>query len=283
DLLEKDATLAQRIPKEECQKMAILDLVSLNLDRHSGNFLVADAKSASPMLIPIDHGQVLPSRDGLLQRSGRLGAPHMALSMLPAVEEPFTPEMKAVVAAIDPDQVVAGMREADKVMARQFPAESMKAEINDENYALVKRSCEFLKAAVAAGLSPAELFDAYARQPTAIFDTPGAQRDATFQQVIQDVQARSAARQQAKQDTPTNPDELAAMSQKLRQLGWDVKALKPNDTKLLLEFQQFLLATPKLVEAAKHDLVNAQLAADITQMEADCKAKGIPLPDQSNA
>src|SRR5262249_13089469 len=48
DLFRKDPGLLKRISKEECQKMAVLDLVSLNTDRHSGNFLVAGAASASP-------------------------------------------------------------------------------------------------------------------------------------------------------------------------------------------------------------------------------------------
>src|SRR5262249_43447291 len=42
-VMEKEPDLIKRVPKEETQKLAILDLVSLNLDRHSGNVMIDDS------------------------------------------------------------------------------------------------------------------------------------------------------------------------------------------------------------------------------------------------
>jgi hypothetical protein len=283
DELKRYPDLAKRIPKEECQKMAVLDLVSLNTDRHSGNFLVAGADTASPSLVPIDHGLVLPSRAGLESRFSCLGPPHTALSKFPAAEEPFTPEMAALVAAIDPAEVVKGLAEAQEVMEKQHPDQARKANIGKDNFDLVVRSCQFLKAGVAAGLSPAELFDAHVHYQSAIFDTPPEGAEAAFAKVIQGVRARSPLRMQAMQAMPGGPDDVEPVARDLQALGWDVEVAPKEGGKHMA--YQMLLANPALVACRQNKTVNPAFQDEIAGLKAKHQMLGIDpsaLPTTAN-
>ena len=48
-----------KIPAQDCQKIAILDTITLNVDRHGGNLMIND-ESGTPNLVPIDHGLTFP-------------------------------------------------------------------------------------------------------------------------------------------------------------------------------------------------------------------------------
>uniref|UniRef100_A0A7S1EPB5 PI3K/PI4K catalytic domain-containing protein n=1 Tax=Timspurckia oligopyrenoides TaxID=708627 RepID=A0A7S1EPB5_9RHOD len=47
---------------EDVHRIAVLDIRTLNCDRHGGNLLVVPSNSGSYGLIPIDHGYILPDR-----------------------------------------------------------------------------------------------------------------------------------------------------------------------------------------------------------------------------
>ena len=56
DLLERGGSIC-KLSKESIHRIAILDLIILNCDRHDGNVLITD----KGQLIPIDHGLCFPS------------------------------------------------------------------------------------------------------------------------------------------------------------------------------------------------------------------------------
>src|SRR5262249_2863287 len=131
------------------------------------------------------------------QRLMGFAPPKAALTMLPGSEQPFTPDMLAKIAALNPDEIVQSVRDSQGVLQRQFPDATRDANIGEENYALLKRSCQFLKAAAARGLTPAEIYDALARDHEAIFNraTPEDGLDDVFANAIQVARDRSAERQ----------------------------------------------------------------------------------------
>jgi hypothetical protein len=215
-MLHKDPTLGAKIPDDEVQKMAVLDLVQLNLDRHAGNFMVGDA-GGQPRLLPIDHGLVLPSRDGLRARRFKLGAPHNALGEMPAANKKMAPELVEKIKQIDPDEVVAGMKRAFAALQKQHPDAANASQISDENFALVKRSIQFLKKA-AGELTLAELQDAYGAFMEKIFETADNQRDTAFDEVIRDTKARTPHLQELERLSSADPK----FAQNLRALGWGV-------------------------------------------------------------
>lgn len=286
DLARKDPTILARIPSEECQKMAILDLVSLNTDRHAGNFLIAGADSDTPRLVPIDHGLVLPSRAGLNDRSNRMGPPSTALSLIPGSEEPFTAEMAALVQAIDPAEVVKGLKAAQADMVAQHPEVAQKAEIGEENFDLVARSCHFLKAGVAAGLSPAELLDGYQHFKSKIFDTPGVPTPQdppaakVFAEVIQEVKARSQQRQLALQAIPRDDGALAQVQADLLKLGWDVPDNMSGDglKELLFENPQLMQCQKGKIPSKRGQLIKQEIAETLAKFDQ----LNFPRPNQAS-
>jgi len=95
------------------QRIAILDIRIVNLDRNEGNLLVCSAPGmASPSasslgsLIPIDHGACLPDAIGAT-------ADNIAWMSWPQAKEPFGPEELAYIRALDVD---ADMRYLSEVL-----------------------------------------------------------------------------------------------------------------------------------------------------------------------
>jgi hypothetical protein len=148
----------------------------------------------------------------------------------------------------------------------------------------VKRSCEFLKAGVAAGLSPAELSDAYLRHQDSIFDTPDDNtKPAAFARVIADVQAKSPMRQKALKALPT-PDHCIPVADELVKLGWDVpsftKEAKPEAKAGLF---QMILTNPLLYDMQQNKTPNPFLQQEIDDLEQQCIAEGIDVVAKKNA
>ncbi|MBL8792485.1 MAG: hypothetical protein JNM56_01130, partial [Planctomycetia bacterium] len=196
DRLEEDQGLKDRIPPRECQKMAILDLISLNMDRHSTNFLVEERDGQDPELVPIDHGMILPSRAGLQMRRHRLSGAFTAISRLPGSRQPFTDEMRKKIEEIDEDEVIQTIRAALARMQQRHPEGVEKAQVGEENLRLVRRSIRFLKKAAAAQppLNLSDIYDAYAHDLEKIFDSSEKEMDQQFEQAIEHARRRSAVR-----------------------------------------------------------------------------------------
>jgi Phosphatidylinositol 3- and 4-kinase len=100
------------LPPKRCQELSILDIVTLHVDRHGGNFLLT-GDEAQADLVPIDNGLSFPQTpDDLV----RMSTSHNAMLGLPGAHEPFTPEMLKKIAKLDPDALkVALKKEVDVI------------------------------------------------------------------------------------------------------------------------------------------------------------------------
>lgn len=100
--IESNPVLDQ-VPLEEFQKVALLDLLLYNEDRHPGNLLISKDAAGKPHLIPIDMDMILP---GTFQKAPRIG-----LFAHQRAEERLTSEALAWIQALNPEQVASVIRE----------------------------------------------------------------------------------------------------------------------------------------------------------------------------
>jgi ABC1 atypical kinase-like domain len=158
------AHLDANVSEEEIQSKAVFDLVSLHCDRHMGNFIV----DAQNKLVPIDHGNILPTREGLKKRSANMGAPYAILAETAAAKKPLSPELLERIERLNIDELAQTMRDAKQDMDRETPG----ADVGnlEEGIQNTKRSAEFLKFA-ARRLTLEEIYKAYSGQTRHIFYT----------------------------------------------------------------------------------------------------------------
>ncbi|MDB6122857.1 MAG: phosphatidylinositol 4-kinase gamma 4 [Pedosphaera sp.] len=142
------------IDEEDVQKIAVLDFLTLNLDRNEGNMLIKN-EGGKTRLIPIDAGNSLPDKDCFLQRGGsmtsEMGASQggtqltsgNALMQLPQAHVPFTGEMLAKIRSIDPKKVRKNMEDSfNKIAAND---RTMSDKMDTSSFELVERSAMFMK------------------------------------------------------------------------------------------------------------------------------------------
>jgi hypothetical protein len=262
--------LAARLPKEEVHKAALMDLVTLNLDRHGGNFLVEERPGTdgkmTPRLVPIDHGLTLPSREGLDARRRKLQ--DNALNTMPAAREKFSPEMLSKIKLIDADSVVQGMKDSMQALKSLHPDQPLDAMVPEANFELTRRSIQFLQRA-APELTIDELFDAYAINAEDIFDSPPEQQQKAFAKAVQEAKSRSAARRELDEINADMSEEQRGKELKtiVQGLGWVVD-LAAGD------FGRWCAMNPKRVmNIFHHRIENAamrkELDAMLQQLDAD--------------
>jgi hypothetical protein len=170
--------IVAKIPKSEVQNKALFDLIALHCDRHAGNFMV----DADMHLVPIDHGNVLPTRAGLLGRRHELGGGHAILKASDAIQEKLAPELVERVERLNTDELIDATRAAQLEMRRATP-DADKGDL-DEGLQNTRRSIEFLKAA-ARRLTLAQIYDAYAKCQHDIFFVDESRKAAGFERAIQ--------------------------------------------------------------------------------------------------
>lgn len=227
DLMYKDPTLLAKIPKEEIQKTAILDMCCLNMDRHAGNFMVGEKDDGNggkvPTLVPIDHGLILPSRENFNDRRVRLGN-RLAINKMPAKDEPFTPEVLARLELMDPEEMVNGLKASVEQMKRQHPDAKVEEKITDESLNMVRRSAEFTKFA-AKHLTPSQLTNAMMVDAETIFDVPEKDKVKAFNEIIAAAKARDVGRRELAQMTDSD---VKKMCTELQELGWGLAFASPG-------------------------------------------------------
>jgi hypothetical protein len=113
----------------DVHRIGILDVRTLNTDRHDGNMLVVKQEGERVKLIPIDHGFVLPAEPG---------EAFFDWLNWPQTREPFSPDELEYIARIDLD--------ADAKMLRKLG-------LSDESLASYRMATTLLKMAGAAGLT----------------------------------------------------------------------------------------------------------------------------------
>lgn len=142
----------------DIQDMAILDFITVNLDRNPANVMLQpDANDPSKMrLIPIDAGNLLPPVDYALGDAGfmgtiasfstsvvELGEPMPEANMttvLPQSKQPLTDDRIAKIRALDPAAIAKMLKTSD-----QKRTGAMAGKVGDDTFELVEHSVAFLK------------------------------------------------------------------------------------------------------------------------------------------
>ena len=132
-------------------KIAILDTITLNMDRHGGNLMIND-ESGTPNLVPIDHGLTFPPAEARKELPERLGDKHNALLGIASAYEPFSAEMLNSIAKIEPGKMVSALKQERGVVDAVH--EGTAAKLDEEALETSRRSAMFLKLA-APVLAPA--------------------------------------------------------------------------------------------------------------------------------
>lgn len=130
------------VEDENVQGIALLDFVTLQMDRNEGNLLVKGDPETKPELVPIDAGFSLPTAKAFQSGQGLFGSNQ--IFTMPGVDKPFTPELLEKIRQLDPNQIVQTMVKTNQEMRQVDPNAGQM--INDESIDLAKRSTLFLKA-----------------------------------------------------------------------------------------------------------------------------------------
>jgi hypothetical protein len=216
-----------KVKTSDVQKMAILDIMQLNGDRHGGNIMVkVDAKTGDPTLVPIDHGGSLPARAdfgkaktriaGIQYNQGAGVAVTNELLSMPAAYERFTPELLAQLDLLDPAAIETGMKRQRAAMDKVHPSLGAGAKVGDDSLHLSKRSMMFMKRA-AKFMSPAEIQIAIGQHGEKLFDATDDQFDAVADKVIADFAPQAEA---YKEVFTVAVDQLTAIVEWLESNGW---------------------------------------------------------------
>lgn len=132
----------------DVQKIALLDMRLLNLDRHDGNILVTAKDDGSYSLVPIDHGCCLPTR---LEVSDL----EWCWMNWPQTKAVIHPDVQAYAASLDSESDTALLTQA----AIPLSANSMR---------VLRITTAFVKLGIAHGLTLFDLATAMARQDSAV-------------------------------------------------------------------------------------------------------------------
>jgi Phosphatidylinositol 3- and 4-kinase len=178
DLIEPDqktnkfaqGVINERVPKESVHTMALFDFIALHMDRHGGNMLIGEDNE----LIPIDHGNILPTRRGLRKRRENIDN---VISSVDASDEMFGEEFLHMIDELDPEALSSTLIESIK----QLPKEANKG--LEEGIRMSKRSTEFLKFA-ARHLKINQIYEVLGTYMHLIFDSSESKKLEAFQTAI---------------------------------------------------------------------------------------------------
>lgn len=217
---EKNATagriLDQQVDKEAIHQMAVFDLIALHADRHCGNFMLDEDRK----LVPIDHGNVMPTPAGLRGRAANLGPAMTVLGNTAAVHEMVAPQLAQRLERLNIDELVATLRAAQQDMVAAHP--DVDGADLQAGLANVRRSAEFMKFA-ARQLTLHQIYHAYETCQDFIFFSDETVKLDGFAQAVEAVRGRDAALQRLAvltgEDMQTH-EGLIAVAERLQTLGW---------------------------------------------------------------
>lgn len=127
---------SSRYKTDQIHRIGLLDLRLLNTDRHGGNILVSNP--SKPTLTPIDHGYALGNKDSLKEILD------FEWRNWSQAEEPFSPETKAAVLAVDVERDVKILKSLG---------------IEDDAIMLFRASDAFVRCALQSGWTLQEMAD----------------------------------------------------------------------------------------------------------------------------
>lgn len=214
---EKDPSILTRVSKKSNQKMALLDIVMLQTDRNSGNFMLGPPDdTGGPTLIPIDNGLALPPPLGLSLRAQRgMIKGNMVLEM-PGADEKFDDELQASIEMLDPNEIEQKLVQQRQTLAQQNPTLQVDQLVSDASILASKRSAQFLKFA-AKDLTIREIYQTLAAENVTLLTCS----DQNMPQVFADAVANAKRRSAAFREVATySKSEIAEMRRVLMGLGW---------------------------------------------------------------
>jgi hypothetical protein len=182
-------TVRELIKTVDVQKIAMLDIMSLNCDRHAGNLMLKPGTDGAPTMVPIDHGGSMPSRADFETAKGRIagvaadGSIVNELLQMPSAYEPFDPQLLEQLDLLDPAAIEVGMKRQLAAMDAVHPGFDAAGKVPDSGLHMSKRAMMFMKRA-ARFLSPAEIQIALGQNGPALFDIDDAGFDVAADQVI---------------------------------------------------------------------------------------------------
>ncbi|MBT9500415.1 MAG: hypothetical protein IV092_04170 [Burkholderiaceae bacterium] len=278
------------VPAEDVHKMALLDIMSLNCDRHAGNIMVKFNDKNQPSLVPIDHGGSMPSRKDFDKVSGRIGGVDSRpgatgevptvmvvneLLTLPAAYEPFDPQMLAQLDLLNPAAMVDGMKAHRDAVDEVHAGLEAKDKVPDERFEMSRRSMMFMKLAAKARMSPAEIQIALGRRGGELFDVA----DDRFEALAAEVIEQFIPLKEGYKDLFTAPrDQVSVLAKWLADNGWTLPDAtgKPSA-------EQFLMTHPvkawRLFDTGTPNK-NPVKAAAVPEPVAP-KDDDLPVPDEA--
>jgi hypothetical protein len=254
--LKEDPNYAAQIPKENYDEIAVLDLLTFNVDRHAGNLLMDEQPGQPPKMVPIDHGLSLPGRDALSACRFRLTDEQNTMASLPQKDEKLSESVRAKLEQLDPDKLAEEMRKSNETLVKLHP--EMKGTISDENVEMTRRAAQFLKKA-SAHLTVDELFDAYAYFNKRIFEAKDKDLDKMVKEVVALVQKRRKEMKEA--DTLMDLAKLNSELTRVQELGWCI-GFSPKP-----DFDHFLKDNPdKVLKILRGRIPNPAVVAEINKL-----------------
>ncbi len=216
ELRQGSVSTRRKVTPESCQKIAMLDTVTLNCDRHAGNLLVKPGANQTVDIVPIDHGLTFPPAASLGVLAENLGSEKNTLLKMPGAYEDFTPAMLTAIASLEPDAMRGAMGKEKTDIEAVHP--ETQGKITDECLDISRRATMFLQLA-APTLPPAVVQVALGQNAEQLLD-PNID-DNTFRQraalVIQDALAQKDA---TREYFLLTDEERMAMRARLKVNGW---------------------------------------------------------------
>lgn len=194
----------KRISPDACQRIAIRNCMTLDLDPNAENLLLTETRSDGTIgLVPIDSNDTLPSREDfrILQRrssgvlydyESRKVILHNPLLKMPAAYSRFDSDKVAGLKTLDPEGIVQGLLHDLETMDAEHSGLDAQTRIDADRLLMCKRSMQFLRIA-AAELSPAAIQIAIGRWGEALFGASDDHLHEVVSAVIADIKPKMDA------------------------------------------------------------------------------------------
>jgi hypothetical protein len=187
--------MAQEMGKlnpKDCQSVMLMNFIMLDCDANPGNILVTGTGGGpgETHVIPIDAGRKLPNPEAYKRGCGGMtmrnpprpdhfASDDVFLLQTPSAMQPFDQEIIDKIKQLDPDQIVQSTKQAYTDVVHGAP--EMDNTVEDGSFDLMKKSIQFLKAAMSQTppLTPYDLSLIYAHGFEAIVDAKSPQETTT--------------------------------------------------------------------------------------------------------
>jgi hypothetical protein len=271
-----------KVKPAEAQKIALLDIMSVSVDRHAGNLMVDDSDANNPRLVPIDHGATLPTPEQFKGCSAFFAGMHdggkgvvtqNTLLGMPAAYEAFDAETVTKLQQLDPAAIEQNMLAQRQALDQVHPNLGAQDKVNDKSFALSKRFMMFLKRA-APMLSPAEVQLALGQHGGELYDIDEADFDTLADKIIAEAVPKKDGYKEIFALSDEHKSEIADW---LSNNGWGGAEFLMQDPVTALRV--FKAKTPRAAPTAtKLPEAQASNAADAAMQKAILAA----FPDSAN-